>query len=134
MADHRSENKGWLDDLEGPKPTETKLWDLPPALTDPFATPQQKLEATLETFRFNTQPGPLFAWAVIQTGLDDPLTRHTRVEMEQAFPRFVRDRDQHLRDLVKDLKRRNEQAYLTQLLNRTQLPPARSALEKLLRY
>ncbi|MEM1213288.1 MAG: DUF3553 domain-containing protein [Planctomycetota bacterium] len=126
-------SKGWLDQLEGPSATDRNLWDLPPELTDPFATPEQRLEATLKTYRFNTQPGPLFEWAVTQTGLDDPLSAHTRVELEQAFPRFARDRDAHLRELVKQLKRSNEHEFLRKLMNKTQHPPARSALEKAIR-
>ena len=125
--------KGWLNELEGPDASQRNLWDLPPDLVDPFTTPQQKLEATLTSYRFNTDPGPLFEWAVIQTGLDDPLSRHTRVELEQAFPRFARDRDNHLRELVKQLKRKNEHEYLRKLMNKTQHPPARSALEKAIR-
>ncbi|MEM6393345.1 MAG: DUF3553 domain-containing protein [Planctomycetota bacterium] len=127
------DKKGWLSQLEGPSATDRNLWDLPPELTDPFATPEQRLEATLKTYRFNTQPGPLFEWAVTQTGLDDPLSAHTRVELEQAFPRFARDRDQHLRELVKQLKRSNEHEFLRKLMNKTQHPPARSALEKAIR-
>ncbi|MEM6553545.1 MAG: hypothetical protein AAF750_15625, partial [Planctomycetota bacterium] len=126
-------SKGWLDQLEGPSATDRNLWDLPPDVTDPFATPEQRLEATLKTYRFNTQPGPLFEWAVTQTGLDDPLSAHTRVELEQAFPRFARDRDAHLRELVKQLKRSNEHEFLRKLMNKTQHPPARSALEKAIR-
>ncbi|MEM6751259.1 MAG: DUF3553 domain-containing protein [Planctomycetota bacterium] len=128
-------SKSWLQELEAANGsvTDRNLWDLPQDLTDPFTTLEQRLEATLKTFRFSTEPGPLFEWAVIQTGLDDPLTRHTRVELEQAFPRFARDRDHHLRDLVRQLKRRNDHPYLQQTLGRVRHPVARAALQRAIR-
>ena len=83
---------GWLDDLEGGTGghAQKNLWDLPYQLDDPFSSVEQQLDATLETFKYSTEPGPLFQWAVTQTGLDDPLTKYTRVELEQAFPRYTR--------------------------------------------
>lgn len=127
--------KSWLQELESANGsvTDRNLWDLPGDLTNPFSAIEQRLEATLRTYRFSTEPGPLFEWAVVQTGLDDPLTRHTRVELEQAFPRFARDRDQHLRDLVRQLKRRNDHPYLKQTLGRVKHPVARAALQRAIR-
>lgn len=128
-----TQKKSWLDELEGDSPTEHRLWDLGPELTDPFKSAEEKLIATLKTYRFSTEPGPLFEWAVIQTGEDDPLSRHTRVELEQAFPRFARDREEHLRALVKQMKRANESGRLYAILSQIKHRGAKSALEKAMR-
>src|SRR5690606_34070030 len=111
-----------------------ELWELPDALTDPFSSDAQRLAATLDTYRFSTEPRALIEWAVQQTGLNDPLTKYTRPELEQAFPRFARDRDLHLKQLVRTFKHRNDQATLLRAKNETRWPEARKALEKALRH
>lgn len=123
--------KGWLDQLEAQNNGKThELWELPEALTDPFSSDAQRLTATLETFRFSTEPRALIDWAVQQTGLDDPLTKYTRQELEQAFPRFARDRDQHLQQLVRTFKQRNDRATLLLAKDQARWPEAKKALEK----
>jgi len=126
---------GWLDDLEGGNGGggQKNLWDLPYQLDDPFSSVEQQLDATLETFKYSTEPGPLFQWAVAQTGLDDPLTKYTRVELEQAFPRYTRDRDNRLFDLVRQLKRQGATAYLHQRAKACKHPAGRAMLEKAIR-
>lgn len=126
---------GWLDDLEGAAggSKNKNLWDLPYTLDDPFSSMEQQLDATLETFKFSTEPGPLFQWAVVQTGLDDPLTQYTRVELEQAFPRYTRDRDNRLFELVRQFKRRGGHAYLTQTAKACKYPAGKAMLEKAIR-
>jgi hypothetical protein len=129
-----SASAGWLDQLERSSNGHAhELWELPEAMTDPFASLTRRLEATLETYRFSTEPRSLIDWAVAQTGLSDPLSKYTRHELEQAFPRFARDRDQHLQSLVRTLKRNNQRQLLNQVLAGTRLPAARSALDKAIR-
>ena len=41
-------------------------------------------------------------WAVMQTGLDDPLARFNRHELEEHFKRWSHEREQHLRRLLFD--------------------------------
>ena len=126
---------GWLDQLEGSKKGgKRELWDLPQACNDPFASDEQQLDATLDTFKFSTDPGPLFQWAVVQTGLDDPLTKHTRVELEQAFPRYARDRDNRLFELVRQLKRSGQVELLRRKAQACPHRAGRQLLEKALRY
>lgn len=126
---------GWLSALERANGSEKhELWDLTGPMTDPFATLSQRLEATLDSYKFSTEPRSLIDWAVVQTGLDDPLSKYTRSEMEQAFGRFARDRDQHLHSLIRQLKRKGEAAVLNQMLSRLRLPAAKSALQKAMRY
>ena len=126
-----SGGSGWLDALDGSSQS-NELWDLPDDLTNPFANVADRLKATLETYRYSTEPRSLIDWAISQTGLNDPLSKYTRHELEQAFPRFARDRDQHLRDLVRQLKRSNDFATLKDA-GRGLFPAGQSALDKAIR-
>ncbi len=126
-------HKGWLDELEGHGGRGQELWELPHELSDAFLTLEQRLENTLRTFRFKPTDGTLFEWAVIQTGLDDPLTKYPRVELEQAFARYARDRDNHLFDLVRQLKREDKLPWLRKLAQKLRHPQARGTLEKAIR-
>ena len=126
---------GWLDKLEhsvGGRKHE--LWELPDEMVNPFASVAQRLRATLESYRFSTEPRALIEWGVVQTGLDDPMTRYTRVEMEQAFQRFARNRDAHLQDLVRELKRKGDQATLRQAQQQAgRHPRSQAALQRAIR-
>lgn len=124
---------GWLDQLEGKNGGKRELWDIPDACNDPFASDEEQLDATLDTFKYNTDPGPLFQWAVVQTGLDDPLSKHTRVELEQAFPRFARDRDNRLFELVRQMKRNGEIDTLRRKAQQCPHRAGRQMLEKAIR-
>lgn len=127
-------NAGWLDELETSKGLgKGDLWDLPSSLNDPFSSNEQRLAATLDTFKYSTEPGPLFQWAVVQTGEDDPLTKYTRVELEQAFPRYARDRDNHLFDLVRQMKREGQLETVRRMAQTCKHRLGRSLLEKALR-
>ncbi len=127
-----SDSGGWLAALDKSTANSHELWDLPDALTNPFATLTDRLKATLQTYKYSTQPRPLMDWACVQTGLADPLSKYTRHELEQAFPRYARDRDQHLRELVKQCKRNSDYAALKEA-GRGLLPAAQSALDKAIR-
>lgn len=124
---------GWLDQLEGKAGGKRELWDLPDACDDPFSTDEQQLDATLDTFKYSTDPGPLFQWAVVQTGLDDPLSKYTRVELEQAFPRYARDRDNRLFELVRQMKRNGEIDTLRRKAQNCKHRAGRQLLEKAIR-
>lgn len=124
---------GWLDQLEGKTGGKRELWDLPDACNDPFSSDEQQLDATLDTFKYSTEPGPLFQWAVTQTGMDDPLSKHTRVELEQAFPRFARDRDNRLFELVRQMKRNGEIELLRKKAQHCPHRAGRQTLEKAIR-
>lgn len=126
---------GWLEQLEqATRNRSHELWELPEQMTDPFASTQSRLDATLDSYRFSTEARSLIDWACMQTGLDDPLTKYTRQELEQAFPRFARDRDQHLASLVRQIKRNGRQALLSETLQTTRHPAARAALTKAMRH
>ncbi|MBB6428625.1 DUF3553 domain-containing protein [Algisphaera agarilytica] len=131
-AGNGSSGSGWLDAMDPDGAKSNELWDLPDELSDPFASLPERLAATLKTYRFSTEPRALMDWAVVQTGLNDPLSKYTRSELEQAFPRYVRDRDAHLKDLVRQLKRENNFAALKDA-GRGLFPAAQSALDKAIR-
>ncbi len=127
---------GWLAELEskanGGKQTH-ELWDLPDALSDPFLPDEARLKATLDTYQYSTDARSLIAWAIMQTGLQDPLSKYTRTDMEMAFPRFARDRDNHLKDMIRQLKREGRHALIQQLRNHCQIPAAVSAIDRAMR-
>ena len=54
-------------------------------------------------------------WAMSQTGMDDPLTRFNRTELEVFFKQFANDRDIHLCKLVKEL--RDERKLLSDVVD-----------------
>lgn len=123
---------GWLNELErGAGATSTgDLWSLPQSMTDPFSSLKQRLLATLDSYRFTTEPRSLIEWAVTQTGLDDPLSKYTRSELERAFPRFCRDRDNHLAELIRTIKRQMQHVILDEVRTEIELPAAHKALHK----
>ena len=124
---------GWLDELEGANGGKRELWDIPDACDDAFSSDEQQLDACLDTFKYNTDPGPLFQWAVVQTRLDDPLTKYTRVELEQAFPRYARDRDNRLFELVRQMKRNGQIDLLRKKAQQCPHRTGRQLLEKAIR-
>ncbi|MCH2135624.1 MAG: DUF3553 domain-containing protein [Phycisphaerales bacterium] len=93
------------DELLGPM-AQKKLRDamavLPERCTDPFKTIEQRVELTLELYRFEASGGSLIDWAVAQTGLDDPLSHFNRHELEEFFERWALERDRQLVRLLKE--------------------------------
>jgi hypothetical protein len=73
---------------------------LPEATLDPFRSIDGRLEATFALFRFEPTGRGLVDWAVAQTGLDDPLSRFNRHELESFFERWRGERDAHLGRLL----------------------------------
>lgn len=123
------EGGGWLAALEQDA-NEHELWSLGDNLTDPFSNLKRRLEATLDTYRFSTEPRSLTAWAVAQTGLEDPLSKYSRQELEQAFPRYARDRDNHLHELVRAMRREDGGKALDEVRKSVRLPAAKQALSR----
>jgi len=88
----------------GPSPKEIML-KIPDAAFDPFSTHKARLDATLKLYRFSEQGASLLDWAVMQSGLRDPMTRFNRHELEDLFTRWVMLRDEHTKKLVLEIKR-----------------------------
>lgn len=125
---------GWLDQLERASGgRKHELWDLPHPMTDPFEPLHKRLQATLDSYQYSTEPRSLIEWAIVQTDLDDPLSKYTRSELEQAFPRYARDRDEHLRNLVRQIKRKGDTHVLSEALKRTKTASGINALQKAMR-
>ena len=81
--------------------------ELPPDATDPFLTPERRLKNLLGLFRFEGG-AKLIDWAVAQSGLDDPLSRFNRTELEVFYKDWCRERDLQLFRLVNDFRRKRQ--------------------------
>ncbi len=128
-------DKGWLDELESTKSGNVPdLWELPITLTDIMRAPEDRLTLTAEAYKFSHEPGPLFQWAVAQSGMDDPLSRYSRMELEQAYFRYSRLRDDHLFDLCRQLKREGKMGLVKEIAASAKHRKARELLEKTLRW
>lgn len=134
MSSSITSSGGWLDQLEKGNKQTHELWELPEALTDVFTSDLQRLLATLDTYKYTTEPRPLIDWAVGQTGMDDPLSKYTRHDLEQAFARFARDRDLHLKEMVRQLKRNGKQQILVQARNQTKVLAGQAAIDRAMRH
>lgn len=106
-----------------------RMGRLPEPATDPFATPAQRLKATLNLYRFSDHGSSLLDWAAMQTGLTDPLSRFSRHELEEFFRRFAHEREQHLRSLLSDLQKSDPAALARIAADCT--PDQRSVLQRL---
>ncbi len=116
----------WLSPVALKKMVES-LIALPQDVRDPFISLQKRLHLTLRLYRFDKSGKGLMDWAVAQTGLDDPLTRFTRQELEQHFARFVTERDGHLGRLIQES--RGDMNVINAALQNTP-PQAMDALRK----
>ena len=128
-----STGRGWLADLERGSNNENELWRLPDEVGDPFMNEAARLKATLDLWRFSTEPRALIDWAIGQTGLSDPLSRYTRHELELGFEGFARNRETHLRELVKTLKRQGQHHLIDDARQAIRHRGAKVMLEKVLR-
>ena len=116
----------WLAPMAARKLEETMI-ALPPEATDPFRGVRERVAFTLALFRFDRTGGKLIDWAVAQTGLDDPLSRFNRHELEQFFDRWAFERDALLGRLIQEAG--GAQFHMDELL--ADAPPtARNALRR----
>lgn len=126
--------QGWLDTLSRDA-NGHELFKLPEELTDPFSNLEKRFEATLRSFKLASDardPRALLDWAVVQTGLNDPLSKYTRPELEQAFPRFARDREQHLVSLIKQFKAKGQLAVVQEALRTSTHAATKQAIQRAL--
>ena len=97
------------DDMFGPmanRRLEAVMTELPEPCRDPFRSIAARVESTLDLYRFDATGRRLVDWAVAQTGLDDPLSRFNRQELETHFARWAMERDRHLAKLVHEARQR----------------------------
>ena len=122
---------GWLGSLDSnQKSISADLARLSDAMTDPFANISRRLQATLDSYRYSTEPRSLIEWGIAQTGLTDPLSKYTRHDLEQAFPRFARDRDNNLQEIVRLIKKQGKSEMIEEALRTTISPAAKNALQR----
>ncbi len=99
------------DELLGPsaqRRVEALMVGLPEPCRDPFRALAARIESTCDLYRFQPSGRSLVDWAVAQTGLDDPLSRFNRQELETHFRKWAAERDQHLARLVYEARQKGE--------------------------
>ncbi len=123
--------RGWLKNLEDAvSGSSHELWALPESLKDPFLSLEARLRNTAESFKYSAEPRSLIDWSVMQTRLDDPLSKYTRHELEQGLAHFQRDRDLHLKALVGQLKAKQQTQVVLSIMANTEYPKAKVAIAK----
>lgn len=101
---------------------------IPETAVDPFLPMGKRLENTLNLYRFSDTGGSLIDWAVMQSGLKDPLSRFSRHDLERLFARYQMNVDNHLKKLVREM-RRTEPELVAKLITLA-LPAAKAALRR----
>ncbi len=117
----------WLASV-GSKQVMEIMTKLPEPATDPFASAERRLAATLGLYKFKINGGSLIDWAIQQTGLKDPLSRFNRHDLEEFFKRFENNRNQHLKKLASDMQR-TDRATFDRVMSSAP-PEARDALRR----
>ena len=95
-------NSGWLAGVAEQK-LEERMIELPMDVRDPFDSIETRLHRTIDLFRFDRSGRGLMEWAIAQSGLDDPLARFARQDLEQFFDRWEAARADHLRSLAAEI-------------------------------
>jgi hypothetical protein len=93
----------WLGEVAQRKVLEAMTSIAPEAL-DPFMSPEKRLEACLDLYRFERTGRSVIDWAVAQSGLADPLSRFTRHELEVLFDQWAAQRDEQMGRLLQEVK------------------------------
>lgn len=93
----------WLAPMAKRKVEET-LISLPGDVRDPFNSMSKRLNLMLSLYRFDRTGRGIIDWAVAQTGLDDPLSRFSRQDLEQKFDRWAYERDTYLSKLLQEVR------------------------------
>lgn len=104
---------GWLGSISK-KTADDLMTALPGEATDPFCSSQRRLELTLKLYRFDGTPARLVEWSIAQSGLDDPMSRFNRQELEQLYKRWLFNLDAHLLKLLGEFRR--ERVTVDQIL------------------
>lgn len=138
--------RGWLGEIAKKQP-EDAMGSVPASATDPFLPLEKRVAAVLAMYRFEpalpgrfepalpgrlpTEGVKLIDWAVAQSGLDDPLARFTRHELETFYGRFAFERDALLVRYLGEAKKAGaDTAANVDALLKTASPAAQRALQK----
>ncbi len=109
----------WLGEVAQRKVQEVMV-SLNGEVRDPFTALEKRLSVCLNLFRFDRTGRSLIDWAVAQSGLDDPLSRFTRHELEVLFDQWATRRAEHLQKLL--AQARGDQQLVARLV--AAAPPA----------
>jgi hypothetical protein len=101
---------------------------IPLACRDPFNTSEHRLRRTLELYKYDMSGRGLMEWAMAQTGMDDPLTRFNRTELEVFFKHYSHELNQHLAKLLSEMR---EETEIIQRLVAEAPQRAKRAVEKM---
>lgn len=104
VAREQTHESGWLGEIAKKQP-EDAMVSLPPESSDPFIPLRERFKVVAGLYRFEPQGASLVEWAIAQSGLDDPLSRFNRHELEEFFRRWAWDRDQLARQLLGEARR-----------------------------
>ena len=126
VALDRLNESGWLGSVAKRKVDEV-MCALPLDARDPFLGLEKRVSFTLDLYRFDRAGRSLIDWAVAQSGLEDPLSRFTRQELEQMFDRWATERDNHLARLLHEAA---DQQWLDRVLASAP-PQARGVVRRL---
>lgn len=113
----------------GHKELLTIMTRIPEQARDPFASPAQRLKATLGLYRFEGSGGGLIDWAAMQSGLADPLSRFNRHELEEYYRMYEKNLHKHLSQVVRDAN--NVPASELVQIAKSAPPAAQRALQRL---
>jgi hypothetical protein len=127
LLDRQSSHEtGWLGEIAKQRP-EDAMTALPDRATDPFLPVTRRLLNIYDLYRFNRNGGSLIEWAIAQSGLDDPMSRFNRHELEQFFDRWSWERD---RALARTIDEGRKEGIPIDALLRDAPPSARRGLKK----
>ncbi len=124
---HKLGDSDWLGGVARRK-VEEAMVSLPAEVRDPFDSLRKRLSGCLDLYRFGRTGRALMDWAVAQSGLEDPLTRFTRHELELLFDQWAVQREAHLYKLLQEA--RSDPGLVNELLAAVP-PPARDAVRRL---
>lgn len=130
LADeHARADTGWLGSISKRRP-EDLMVALPDAATDPFIPLRRRLQNALGLYRFDGG-AKLIEWAIAQSGLDDPMSRFSRHELESFFQRWRFALDALLGKLIQEARR--EPGSLEDA-SRAAPPAGRAAIKRISQY
>ena len=84
------------------------MHSIPLACRDPFNSTEHRLRRTLDLYKYDMSGRGLMEWAMAQTGMDDPLTRFNRTELEVFFKHYSHELNQHLAKLLSEMREETE--------------------------
>ncbi len=99
-----AEGGGWLGSMTKRTPEEL-MTTLPGEASDPFLPLRKRAEFLLKLYRFDGSPARLVEWSVAQSGVDDPLSRFNRQELEQLYKRWIFNLEAQTKRLMTELRR-----------------------------